>query len=58
MKQDIETYGLYTYEDFKDYVTEYEFNALNMKYLKVSVGKGYLTEEEIILAVQIYFSKG
>ena len=57
MEDDINLYGLYTYEEFKDYVTEYEFEALNMKYLKVSVGKGYISKEEIILALKIYFPK-
>ena len=57
MEEDINKYGLYSYDEFKEYATEYEFNALNMKYLRVSVGKGYITEEEIILALKTYFPK-
>ena len=48
MKQDIEKYGLYTYEDFEGIVPEHVFNNSIMKYLKVSVGKGYITYEEIL----------
>lgn len=48
MQKDIETYGLYTYDDWKDYLTEEEFDAFNGKYFKVAVGKGLLTEEDIL----------
>lgn len=45
---DIERYGLYTYDDFADYMTEEQFYAFNGEYLKISVGKGYITYEGII----------
>ena len=45
---DIAQYGLYTYDDFADYITEAQFNAFNGAYLKISVGKGYITYEEIV----------
>ena len=48
MQQDIDKYGLFTYEDVKEYVTLEEFENSQIKYLKVSLGKGYITEEEII----------
>ena len=48
MQADIAKYGLYTYEDFKDYVTEEEFETLSLAYLKVAVGKGMVTWEQII----------
>ena len=51
---DIEQYGLYTYEDFADYVTEEQFIAFNGPYLKVLVGKGVLTYEEILNLIDIY----
>ena len=35
-QQDVETYGLYTYEDFKDYVTYEQFVDWNGAYLKSS----------------------
>ena len=54
MKADIEKYGLYTYEDFKDYVSEEVFNAFPFKYFKVSVGKGEFTFEKILWLIGFY----
>ena len=42
---DIEKYGLYTYDDWSEYLTYEEFVAYNVKYMKVAVGKGMITEE-------------
>lgn len=54
MKLDIEKYGLYTYEDFKDYATEEEFNAFNAKYFKVAVGKGYISYDDVLRYINTY----
>lgn len=54
MIMDIEKYGLYTYEDFKDYATKEEFDAFNAKYFKVAVGKGYITYEDVIRYIRTY----
>ena len=48
MQQDIETYGLYTYDDFKAYISEEAYNSSPSVYLKVAVGKGMITFEEIL----------
>ena len=48
LKSDIEEYGLYTYEDFAEYVTEEQFDIFNGYYVKISVGKGYLTYNEVV----------
>ena len=42
MQQDIETYGLCSYEEFNAIVEipEEMFNAFNGKYIKISIGKG------------------
>jgi hypothetical protein len=53
-QQDIETYGLYTYEDFKDYVTYEQFVAWGGQYLKIPVEKGYFTFEYIIELIEQY----
>lgn len=45
---DIEQYGLYEYEDWSNYVTYEEFIAFNGPYLKVAVGKGLITEEQLL----------
>lgn len=58
MQSDIEKYGLYTYEDFEEYVPyevfEYMFPA---KYFKVAVGKGMITYEEILRLIDYYLVK-
>ena len=54
--KDVETYGLYTYEDFKDYVTYEQFVAWNDAYLKVPVEKGYFTFEYILGLIELYKS--
>lgn len=51
MAADIERYGLYTYEDWSDYITYEQFLAYNVQYLKVSVGKGLITEEGLIALI-------
>ena len=48
MKKDIETYVLYTYEDLQNYISRERFELLPFKYVKVLVGKGILTFEELI----------
>ena len=48
MEADIEAYGLYTYEEFAEYMPQEVFDMWCMQYFKISVGKGLITEEEII----------
>ena len=48
MNSDIEKYGLYDYEYWSEYITEDIYNDFGFKYFKVSIGKGYVTEEIII----------
>ncbi len=57
MQKDIETYGLYTYEDFAEYVPEEVFYAFQAQYFKVAVGKGMITFEEIIEMIDRYLVK-
>ena len=54
MQADIETYGLYTYEEFADLVTYEQFMAFNGPYLKVLVGRGVVTYEQIIDLIATY----
>ena len=48
MQRDIEKYGLYTYDDFSEYISEEAYNSSPSVYLKVAVGKGMITYEQII----------
>ncbi len=52
LEADIAKYGLYTYDEWKDYGSYEEFVALNGKYLKILIGKGYLTYEDILILIE------
>lgn len=56
MHRDIQTYGLFTYEEMNEIapLTEEMFNAAGGAYLKVSIGKGNLTVEELIAMINRY----
>ena len=56
MEQDIAQYGLYTYEELNALcpLSEDMFNAAGGAYLKISIGKGNLTEEELIAMITRY----
>ena len=54
MQADIEKYGLYTYGDFAEYMTEEQFAALGLSTWKVAVGKGYITWDEILYLISIH----
>ena len=57
MQADIEKYGLYTYEDFADYLTYEQFVGFNVQYFKIAVGKGNYTYEGILALISTYLSK-
>ena len=52
--RDVETYGLYDYEVFADYVTYEQFVQWNGAYLKIPVEKGYFTFEYILELIEMY----
>ena len=56
MAEDIKKHGLYTYEEFNTLipVTEVLFDAVNGQYLKVAVGKGIITIEQISKLIERY----
>ena len=55
MAEDIATYGLFTYEDFADLMSEKTFETIfPVKYLKVSIGKGLVTFEELEAIIERY----
>ena len=57
MQADIEKYGLYTYEDFADYLTYEQFVGFNVQYFKIAVGKGNYTYEGILELINTYLNK-
>ncbi len=52
--RDIEKYGLFTYDDFKYLVPLEMFNAFPTPYLKVAIGKGLLTWEDLYYYIERY----
>ena len=54
MAIDIDIYGLYTYEEWSEYVTLEEFYLLNGPYFKIAVGKGLITVQEIIEELLVF----
>jgi hypothetical protein len=53
---DIEEYGLFTYEEFAQIINvpEEMFDAFQAKYLKVSIGKGHITVEDLLALIMQY----
>ncbi|MGM9813778.1 MAG: Ig-like domain-containing protein [Candidatus Enteromonas sp.] len=56
MAEDIERYGLYEYEEFKEYLRKDIFDLIPVPYLKVTVGKKLTTKEQIISVMRKYLS--
>lgn len=54
--EDIEKYGLFTYEEFNALcpIPEDVFNAFNGQYLKVSMGKGLITLDKLEVLISKY----
>ena len=53
-QKDIDTFGLFTLEDFGGMISEEAFEAFNGSYLKVAMGKGLLTWEDIAYMAERY----
>ena len=45
MKKDIEKYGLFSYEEYEGKLSYPAFEMLNLRYMKVALGKGIITEK-------------
>ena len=56
MQADIETYGLFTYEELNSIVElpESMFNEAGGAYLKISIAKGRMTMDELITMIERY----
>jgi len=54
MQKDIETYGLFSYEEFAHLATAEQFYALNGPQIKVAVGKGIITMEQLYLIIAAF----
>ena len=52
MQEDIQTYGVFTYEEFSEYMSYEDYCKAPIQYFKVAIGKGNLTWEQIELTLQ------
>ena len=50
----IEKYGLFTYDDFKDYIPYEFYSAFPAQYLKIQIGKGVITFDDILSLINRY----
>ncbi len=48
---DIEKYGVFTYEEWSEYVTKEQFEAFHGEYFKIAIAKGTMTEAELYLLI-------
>ena len=53
-QSDIDRYGLYTYEEFAHLMSKEAFDALNIAQIKIAVGKGLITYDEVLALISIY----
>ncbi len=58
MQSDIDTYGLFTYEEFNGIipVSQMLFDAVQGQYLKVAIGKGLINCNDLAQLIKIYSS--
>ena len=54
IEEDIAKYGLYTYEEFAHLMTKEQFEALNIAEIKIAIGKGLITYEEVLWLIETY----
>ena len=57
MQADIEEYGLFTYEDFEEFLPYEFYLAFPASYLKVSIGKGMMTFDDIFVYIEQFLVK-
>ena len=53
-QKDIAKYGLFSYEDLKQYVNPIMYKELNLQYLKIGLGKKLYNMDDVIANLSIY----
>ena len=53
-EEDIQTYGLYAYEDFAAYISEAQFEMYGYAYFRIAVEKGILTFEDVLEMIELH----
>ncbi len=54
MEKDIEQYGLFSYDEYEGKLTREAYEMHNLRYLKVGLGKGIITEEQRLYIRNFY----
>mgnify|MGYP003289803293 CR=1 FL=1 len=54
MEIDIDTYGLFNYDVFKDYMPFEVYEMLPAKYMSIAIGKGMITFDDILSYIKKY----
>lgn len=49
-------YGLYTYNDWKNYIDQNIFEIFNFQYFKIPIGKKFVTKQKIISYINLFNS--
>lgn len=57
MQEDIEKYGVFTYEELSDYITYEMYLYTPFKYTKISIAKGLMTWEELLYVIEFMKNK-
>ena len=57
MERDINKFGLSSYEDWKEYISEEVFYALNGQYFNILIGKEIISKEQIIETINNFVYK-
>ena len=55
VNRSIEKYGLYTYDEWAEYIPFEVFEAYNFKYFKIAVGKGIATERTYLDHIELFY---
>lgn len=53
-QENIKKYGLFTYEEWSEYVTYEEFVAFNGQYFKILIDSGRMSQEELLILIYDY----
>ena len=54
VSKEVEMYGLFTYNDFKEYTTKEIYDAFPAAYFKIAIAKGHTTFEEILFILNTF----
>ena len=58
MAADIDKYGVYSYEDFADMLPQEVYAKVPLKVMKVAVGKGLISYEEVKQIIEYIYKNG